>query len=282
VSGSGNQEAPGERRGVFITFEGGEGSGKSTQIGLLAERLAGMGCEVLTTREPGGSPKAEQLREIILSGLVEPYGPVAETMAFAAARIDHLDKTIRPALQEGCIVICDRFMDSTRAYQGALGDVEESLIDRLEKVAVGDTRPDLTLILDLPPETGLKRAKSRRGEDEPDRFEGEEIEFHRAVREAFLRIAANQPQRCARVFAAKPEDEVAADVWRVVRERLGSRLALDGDTEPGQGGAGQDKVEDARREAEIGNACGQRGPNLRVVSDAGAPGGSRSKDDGGS
>lgn len=206
--------------GLFITLEGGEGTGKSTQIRRLAARLAKLGYDTVVTREPGGSPKAEKLREIILSGFVESYGPIAETLAFAAARIDHLDKTIRPALSEGCVVICDRFMDSTRAYQGALGDIDPQLIDRLEQIAVGDTRPDLTLILDLPPETGLKRANARRGHDNADRFEGEDIAFHNAVRQAFLAIAADEPQRCARIFAGKSEDEVEEDIWRIVQERL--------------------------------------------------------------
>lgn len=207
-------------KGRFITFEGGEGAGKSTQIERLAARLAAKGIDTLTTREPGGSPKAEKLRDIILSGGVAPLGAVAETLAFTAARIDHIDNTIRPALAEGCFVLCDRFMDSTRAYQGALGDVDEKLIDQLELVAVGDTRPDLTIVLDLPAEAGMTRANLRRANAAPDRFEAEDIAFHTAVREAFLAIARKDSARCAVVDASQPPDAVERAVWSLVERRI--------------------------------------------------------------
>lgn len=151
--------------GSFITFEGGEGAGKSTQIRRLAAHLrARSGRPVLTTREPGGSVKAETIREALLSGLAKPYGPFAEALLFSAARIDHLDTRIRPALARGEIVLCDRFADSTRAYQGAAGGLDPAVLSALERVVVGPTRPDLTLILDCDPELGLARARARQAE----------------------------------------------------------------------------------------------------------------------
>src|SRR5918993_5480470 len=150
-------------RGKFITFEGGEGTGKSTQAQILAERLKVLGIAVITTREPGGSPGAEVIRHVILSGAVKPLGAEAEAMLFAAAREDHIAHTIRPALDRGHWVVCDRFADSTRVYQRVLGHVDPRLIKRLEKITVGENKPDLTIILDAPAETGLARAHARRG-----------------------------------------------------------------------------------------------------------------------
>ena len=205
----------------FITFEGGEGAGKSTQMRLLAERLAGAGIEAMTTREPGGSPGAEKIRAAILSGAVKRFGPEAEAIMFSAARIDHLDNTILPALAKGIWVVCDRFADSTRAYQGALGAADPELITALERVCVGAARPDLTLILDIAPETGLARAAARRASGEkPDRFEAESLEFHRGLRNAFLDIAAAEPQRCAVFDASLPAMELAARIWSTVTIRL--------------------------------------------------------------
>jgi len=206
-------------RGRFITLEGGEGAGKSTQARLLAEALRARGCETIVTREPGGSPRAEKIREAILSGLVAPLGPVAEAMMFAAARIDHLDHTIRPALARGAWVVCDRFSDSTRAYQGALGAVDARLLGALERIAVGQTRPDLTLIVDVPADMGLARARAR-ASGAPDRFEAEGLAFHESLRRAFLDIAAGEPERCAVVDGACDEQAVAAAIWRIVEERL--------------------------------------------------------------
>ncbi len=209
-------------RGVFVTFEGGEGAGKSTQIARLAEHLRRGGHRpVLTTREPGGSPRAEAIREALLAGVAKPYGPFAEALLFSAARIDHLDTLIRPALARGEIVLCDRFTDSTRAYQGAAGGIEPALLASLERVVVGPTQPDLTLILDLDPEIGLARARARSGpSEEPDRFEAETLDFHRRLREAFLRIAAAEPGRCAVIDAGAEAEAVEAAIRAVVAERM--------------------------------------------------------------
>jgi len=209
-------------KGRFITFEGGEGAGKSTQIGRLKNRLEALGHPVLVTREPGGSPLAEEIRSFILDGHAKPLGPFAEALMFAAARIDHLDKTIKPALKNGTIVLCDRFADSTRAYQGSSGTIDPSLIDNLERVTLAGTKPDLTFILDLPAEVGLARAgerRARKGEG-ADRFEDEALSFHQSLREAFLRIAQESPQRCAVINADQPADEVEAAIWSTLRERL--------------------------------------------------------------
>ena len=209
------------RRGRFITLEGGEGAGKSTQQRRLVARLEATGLAVVATREPGGSPRAEEIRTMVLSGAAERLGPTAEALLFAAARADHLDKTIRPALARGDWVVCDRFADSTRAYQGAAGGIDPHVLQALERIVVGDTRPDLTLVLDLPVETGLARAKARRGSGGVDRFEGEPQAFHEALRRAFTAIAAREPERCALIDASGSEDEVAAAVWTAVAGRLG-------------------------------------------------------------
>jgi dTMP kinase len=207
-------------RGRFITLEGGEGAGKSVQAKRLEEKLKSLGFEVVRTREPGGSPQAEALREAILSGFAAPFGPEGEALLFGAARIDHLDKTILPALARGAWVVCDRFADSTRAYQGVAGNLPPGYIARLEQVVVGSNGPDLTLILDIPAETGLKRAAKRRGKSGADRFEGEALAFHQTLRRAFLDIAAAEPQRCAVIDAFKPPTDVAAAIWSVVEARL--------------------------------------------------------------
>ena len=206
-------------RGAFITFEGGEGAGKSTQVARLAATLrARSGRPVTVTREPGGSAKAEEIRRAVLSGAAKPYGPFAEALLFCAARIDHLDRLIRPALARGEIVICDRFIDSTRAYQGAAGGLDPGVVAALERVTVGPTRPDLTLILDLSPEAGLRRAAGR-GEG-ADRFEAETLGFHARLRDAFLGIAAREPQRCAAIDAAPEPDAVEAAIRAAVAARL--------------------------------------------------------------
>lgn len=204
--------------GQFITFEGGEGAGKSTQVARLVERLRARGLECVATREPGGTPNAEALRKVLLEGLAEKLSPASEAMIFSAARIDHLDKLIRPALARGAYVICDRFADSTRAYQG--GALGEAFIDGLEKLAVGSTMPDLTFILDLPAEEGLARADARRGDGKADRFESEAIEFHQGLRKAFRTIAEKNPQRCVMIDASRTPDAIAEDIWRVVEQRF--------------------------------------------------------------
>lgn len=208
--------------GRFITFEGGEGAGKSTQIGRLKDRLEQLGHPVLVTREPGGSPLAEEIRSFILDGHAKPLGPFAEALMFAAARIDHLDKTIVPALRNGTNVLCDRFADSTRAYQGSSGDIDSSVIDDLERVALAGTKPNLTLILDLPAEVGLARAGERRVQrgEGVDRFEDENLSFHQSLRQAYLAVAKADPRRCAVINADQPADEVEAAIWATVRERL--------------------------------------------------------------
>ena len=183
----------------------------------------------MRTREPGGSPDAEALRKAILSGFAAQFGPEGEALLFAAARLDHLDKTILPALERGAWVVCDRFADSTRAYQGAAGKLPPGYIARLEQVVVGPNRPDLTLVLDIPTEVGLERASKRRGKGGADRFEGEGPAFHETLRRAFLDIAEAEPERCAVVDAGKPPKDVAAAIWSVVEARLDPARAPSGD-----------------------------------------------------
>ena len=206
--------------GKFITFEGGEGTGKSTQAAMLASRLEALGLVVQLTREPGGSPGAEIIRHVLLSGAAKPLGPEVEAMLFAAARDDHVRCTILPALQSGTWVISDRFADSTRVYQGALGQVDTKLINVLERVSIGSLAPDLTVILDLPVHLGLERAKLRRGQAEADRFEGEGTDFHEKLRAAYLGIAASEPGRCVVIDATPAKDAVAKSVWQAVLTRL--------------------------------------------------------------
>ena len=177
-------------RGRFITFEGGEGSGKSTQIKTLAERLNAAKLRTIVTREPGGSPGAEIIRHLVLSGMGKLLGPEAETLLFAAARDDHVRTVIEPALKQGIWVVCDRFSDSTRAYQGRLGKVAPGILDAMERVTIGDLKPDLTLILDVPVEIGMKRAAARRGTGAPDRFEAEDVKFHQELRDRFFATSA--------------------------------------------------------------------------------------------
>lgn len=207
-------------RGKFITFEGGEGSGKSTHAAMLAKRLKSFGIGIDVTREPGGSPGAEIIRHVLLSGAAKAFGPETEAILFAAARSDHLRNRIEPALAHGKWVISDRFADSTRVYQGALGHVNEKMIRRLEELTVGELKPDLTIILDLPAETGLARASERRGKDGIDRFEQEPLEFHKKLRKAYLALARSEPERCAVVDASATRDEVAERVWEIVIKRL--------------------------------------------------------------
>ncbi|MFZ0558403.1 MAG: dTMP kinase [Methylovirgula sp.] len=209
------------RRARFITLEGGEGVGKSTQVLRLAERLRQSGIDAIETREPGGSPGAEMLRDLLLSGRTKDLGAKGEAILFAAARIDHIDHKIAPALAAGIWVISDRFADSTRAYQGTLGGLDAGFLRALERVTLGELRPDLTLILDLPAEVGLARAAARRGPGvASDRFEAESIAFHDALRKAYREIAAAEPQRCVIVDATRSEDEVAQAIWDAVSYRL--------------------------------------------------------------
>ena len=211
--------------GKFITFEGGEGTGKSTQAALLAKKLAGFGIGVLLTREPGGSPGAEIIRQILLSGAAKRLGPNAEALLFAAARSDHLNTVIRPALRSGKWVVCDRFIDSTRVYQGIVGGVGLPFISGLEKLTVGNTKPSLTFILDLPAEIGLARARARRGDAGPDRFETEDLACHQALNAAFRAIAGEEPLRCVLIDANQPQEHIAVEIWQTVCKRLNPETA---------------------------------------------------------
>lgn len=213
-----NRRPPG--RGRFITFEGGEGSGKSTQIKRLYERLEAAHVRAVVTREPGGSPGAEIIRHLVLSGMGKLLGPEAETLLFAAARDDHVRSVILPALAQGTWVLCDRFFDSTRAYQSRVGHVAPALVNAMTRVTIGDLKPDLTIILDVPVEIGLRRAAARRGSDAPDRFESEDVKFHQDLREAYFEIAKAEPQRCVVIDANADVDTVAAKVWSTLRDRL--------------------------------------------------------------
>jgi dTMP kinase len=206
--------------GRFITFEGGEGGGKSTHAKLLAEKLEKAGIEVVLTREPGGSPGAEIIRHVLLSGAAKPLGAETEAILFAAARDDHVRATIEPALEAGKWVICDRFLDSTRVYQGILGHVDARLIRGLERVTVGETMPDLTLILDVPVEIGLQRASARRGSGAIDRFEAEDIEFHEKLRGSYATLAKLEPERCVLIDATQSKEDVQTHIWTAVSDRL--------------------------------------------------------------
>jgi dTMP kinase len=207
-------------RGRFITFEGGEGAGKSTQIKTLAERLNATRLRTLVTREPGGSPGAEIIRHLVLSGMGKLLGPDAETLLFAAARDDHVRSVILPALSQGTWVLCDRFSDSTRVYQGRVGHVAPEVLNAMERVTIGDLKPDLTIILDVPVEIGMQRATARRGSGTPDRFEAEDVQFHQQLRDAYRQIAANEPQRCVLIDTTADAATVAANIWAAVRDRL--------------------------------------------------------------
>lgn len=210
------------KQGLFVTFEGGEGTGKSTQIRLLADRLRRRGVDVLVTREPGGSPGAEAVRHVILSGAAEEYGTRMEAILFAAARNDHVEEIIRPALGSGAVVLCDRFMDSSRVYQGITGNLEPGFVQNLERVAVNGVIPDCTIILDVPAVEGLRRARLRSGEGaaEPDRFEKEELDTHEKRREAFLDIAEADPLRCRVVDATGTADDIAEKVFTIIEPLL--------------------------------------------------------------
>ena len=207
-------------RGRFITFEGGEGTGKSTQAETLALRLVSHGLAVQLTREPGGSPGAEIIRHVLLTGAAKPLGADVEAMLFAAARDDHVRAVIEPALAQGVWVLCDRFSDSTRAYQGSLGKVSPAVLNAMERVTIGDLKPDMTIILDVPVEIGMKRAAARRGTGAPDRFEAEDVRFHQQLREAYWQIAAGEPQRCVLIDATADPGVVAGNIWAALRERF--------------------------------------------------------------
>ncbi len=201
----------------FITFEGGEGAGKSTQVVRLAERLRQAGRDVVTTREPGGSPDADAIRELLVTGEPGRWSAAGEALLNYAARESHLNHTVRPALAAGRTVLCDRFADSTRAYQGLAGGLGLEFVERLDLAIVGETQPDITLVFDLDPETGIERAQQRGG---TDRFERKGIGFHRKLRDAFRQIAQDHPGRCHLIDASAGVDDVATQIWQAVTSRM--------------------------------------------------------------
>ena len=205
-------------KGRFITLEGGEGTGKSTQVRKLADWLTPRVGEVVVTREPGGSPGAEAIRALLVNGAVDRWSAQTETLLMYAARRDHIERVIEPALSAGKWVVCDRFHDSTRAYQGAAGGADPALIRALEDHVVGPILPDLTLVLDLPVEAGLKRAAGRGGGEH--RFETKGEVFHARLRQAFLEIAEREPERCVVINAAGDIDAVALAISQAVEQRL--------------------------------------------------------------
>jgi dTMP kinase len=204
-------------RGRFITLEGGEGAGKSTQAALLAARLEEAGREVVRTREPGGSPGAEALRDLLVQGGPERWSAVAEALLMYAARSDHLDRVIRPALDRGAWVVCDRFADSSRAYQGAGGGAPSELIEAIDRAVVAMDQPDLTLIFDLPADVGLARSHARGGHA---RFESKGLQFHERLRTGFLTIAEHASDRCVVIDAMADVGDISDRVWKAVEERL--------------------------------------------------------------
>jgi len=215
--------APSAKRGRFITLEGGEGAGKSTQLRRLAETLRDSlrtrGVELVPTREPGGSPGAEEIRGLLVTGETGRWSATTEALLHTAARRDHLERTVWPALEAGNWVLCDRFFDSTMAYQGYGLGLGRDLIETLQTAALGGFRPDLTLILDIDVETGLRRAVARHGGE--DRYERMDIGFHQRLRDGFLDIARREPERCAVVDADADLDTVQARIWDTVATRLG-------------------------------------------------------------
>ena len=200
---------------MFITFEGGEGSGKSTQIKLLAKQFQSLGKTVVSTREPGGTPDGEAIRALLVTGEAGRWSAEAETLLNYAARDNHLNHIIRPALAAGKTVLCDRFMDSTRAYQGYAGACTFHLIDELERSIVGATRPNLTFIFDLDPVEGLARAKTQ-GKGKEDRYERMGLAFHQRLREGFLEIALRNKDRCRVIDAAQSVEKVSEAIWKHV------------------------------------------------------------------
>lgn len=212
-------------RGRFITLEGGEGAGKTTQIDRLAASLSAVGIDAIVSREPGGTAGAEAIRDLLVNGPPERWLPLSETLLLLAARFDHVERRIRPALAAGQWVLCDRFVDSTRVYQGIAGGVGIDVIDRLQEATIGELAPDLTMILDIPVELGLaRRGISAAG----TRFEDMGVTFHQRVRQGFLQLAAAEPERCRVIDAAPSAEVVAAALRGAVAERFGLRLDVVG------------------------------------------------------
>lgn len=199
-------------RGLFITFEGGEGAGKTTQIKRLAASLD----NAIVTREPGGTPEAEAIRKTFIENGGQNWPPEALVLLMFSARVIHTENLIRPALENGRIVLCDRYTDSTRVYQGYAGSIALEKIEAVKELSIGDFEPDLTFILDIDPEQGLKRAASRAGEAS---FEEKDISFHHKIRGGFLDIAAQNPDRCVIIDASQEADAIAAVIAQKVRDR---------------------------------------------------------------
>ena len=210
--------APAGQTGRFITLEGGEGTGKSTQVKRLASTLQARGISVITTREPGGSPGAEEIRKLMVEGEPGRWNPITETLLAYAARADHVARIIGPALTDGRWVISDRFSDSTYAYQGVGRGVERETIRRIDSAVLDDFAPDLTLIMDLDVQIGLARAHARPGAE--NRFEKFGVQFHEKLRQAFLDIARRNPDRCRVIDASGTEDEVAEQIFTAVGARF--------------------------------------------------------------
>ncbi len=215
-----------KKRPLFITLEGGEGAGKTTQINKLAERLTRENYKVITTREPGGTPEGEKIRSLLVRNGTEKWSPLAEVLMILAARTMHVERVVRPGLYSGKIVVCDRFSDSTLAYQGYGRGVLPETIDQLTRSILGDLKPDVTFILDIDPETGLKRSTKRMAREKnpegqtEDRFEKMELAFHQSVREGFLEIAKNDSNRCFIIDAAQTPEKMAEDIWAVVSRKV--------------------------------------------------------------
>ncbi len=209
-------------RGKFITIEGGEGAGKSTQVARLCTRLRDRGLEVVATREPGGSEAALEVRRLLVEGAVGRWDPLSELLLHSAARREHLVATVRPALEAGKWVVSDRFADSTMAYQGYGHGLGREAVEPVTALVVGETKPDLTIILDLPAESGLARAQAREDEKgaKEDRYERMALGFHERLRDGFLDIARREPERCVVVDAALDAEKVAEAVWRAAAGRL--------------------------------------------------------------
>jgi len=205
--------------GRFITFEGGEGAGKSTQIRLLATHLEKLGQEVVLTREPGGSTGAEEIRNLLVNGESDRWTGMTEVLLHFAARADHIARTIQPALDRGAWILCDRFTDSSMAYQGVAQGIGAEVISTLTTMVAGKTLPDLTFILDLPVDEGLARAASR-GQGE-DRYEKMGRAFHEKLRQAFLDIGAQQPERCKIIVATRSIEEIANEIRTLTDARFG-------------------------------------------------------------
>jgi dTMP kinase len=204
--------------GIFITLEGGEGAGKSTLVKGLAARLVVLGYEVVVTREPGGTEGAESIRNLLVTGDAARWTPLSELCLFYAAREDHLERLIRPALTRGAVVLCDRFADSTRAYQGQAGGTGRAAVEAIDALIVKDTQPDITLILDIDPAIGLFRAAARRGTE--DRFEGKAMAFHKALRAAYLELAREFAHRCAILDATLSPEALQEAAWAILAPRV--------------------------------------------------------------